>query len=93
MTHITSAKKQHNSAEETNGRLTPGQEARKSLPWYRRGGMHVNLLGQAFNLFVPVIILASYIDNLLYLNMFLALLIGAYATSFLVLRCKTLYCI
>ena len=27
------------------------------LPWYRRGGMHVNMVGMAFNITLPVIIL------------------------------------
>ena len=91
------SKEENDSSEGANAQavywLTPEQEACKSLPWYRRGGMHVNMFGHALNIFVPVIVLASYIDNQLYLSAFLALLVGAYVTSFLVLRCKTTYCI
>jgi len=64
----------------------------EGLPWYRRGGMYINVFGMAFNNTLPALWLALSLENTMYKLMFLALycasVFGAHLTGK-----KTMYCL
>lgn len=60
------------------------------LPWYRAGGMKINMVGMGINISIPVIVLAQNLTES-NLKSFVILLLSSYAAS-LVHR-RSLYCI
>jgi fatty-acid desaturase len=61
-------------------------------PWYRKGGMSLNGIGMAFNIFAPVIFLASDMSSSNHVKTFVSLLLLSYLASILTGR-TTVYCV
>lgn len=64
---------------------------KKQLPWYRKGGMVVNSVGMAFNIGVPVVVLAANLPKDYQYN-FVGLLLFSYVAAIWSGR-TTVYCI
>jgi len=60
-------------------------------PWYRRGGMHVNMIGMAINIFTPVLLMACSLERS-YQKAFCGVLLGGILSA-LMMGMKTVYCI
>jgi len=55
-----------NESEKNNGAkiaTAKNLNEKKEAPWYRRGGMDVNMVGMAFNITLPVLILLQDVDK------------------------------
>ncbi len=63
----------------------------QELPWYRKGGMLVNSIGMAFNICIPVIIMASNLSKQNLYN-FIGLLLCSFVAAIWSGR-RTVYCI
>lgn len=61
------------------------------LPWWRRGGMHVNSAGSGINTYLPVLLLASHLPDEVR-RAFATLLLAGYAAAAAV-GSRTVYCI
>lgn len=60
-------------------------------PWYAKGGMELAQIGMALNVFLPVVFMASYLEERVR-NQFLGLLLFSYTASLATGR-ETVYCI
>jgi fatty-acid desaturase len=61
-------------------------------PWYRRGGMHVNEIGFALNIAVPVAVMAWDLDSQ-WFRIFVACLFLHYAVAYTVYGMRSLFCV
>jgi fatty-acid desaturase len=69
-------------------------ETTTKLPWWRRGGMHVNEIGMGLNVAVPVIVLArSEVLSQMELRIFLAVLLSNYFLALAVHQMRTVFCV
>uniref|UniRef100_A0A6U6FV30 Fatty acid desaturase domain-containing protein n=1 Tax=Odontella aurita TaxID=265563 RepID=A0A6U6FV30_9STRA len=77
-------------AQKTEGAASLSAAA-KPLPWWRSGGMHVNMAGMGINTFLPVLYLGSCLPEE-ERKAFATFILAGYAAAAAV-GCRTVYCI
>jgi len=61
------------------------------LPWYRSGGMHVNMVGMGINIATPIVMLVTQLPDEMHMKAYAGLTAVCIVAS--VLTCKSVYCI
>mmetsp|Transcript_15828 Transcript_15828/g.23803 ORF Transcript_15828/g.23803 Transcript_15828/m.23803 type:complete len:356 (-) Transcript_15828:252-1319(-) len=84
----SSTKAQPMDKDKTN--KNQSQQQQQHRPWYRSGGMKVNMVGMGVNIATPLIVMARNLDETS-LKSFITVLLFSWAAS--LFRRKTLYCI
>lgn len=86
------------TAAVTTGTTATMSNTTNSRPWYRNGGMMINLIGIVINLIVPLVVMCRVPDDAMKTHEqsmhFLRVLVGAWILAFITTtRSKTTYCI
>eukprot|EP00521_Asterionellopsis_glacialis_P006612 CAMPEP_0195284942 /NCGR_PEP_ID=MMETSP0707-20130614/2954_1 /TAXON_ID=33640 /ORGANISM="Asterionellopsis glacialis, Strain CCMP134" /LENGTH=327 /DNA_ID=CAMNT_0040344351 /DNA_START=76 /DNA_END=1059 /DNA_ORIENTATION=- len=64
---------------------------KKKLPWYRSGGMHVNMVGMGINIATPILMLVTQLPDERHMKSYAGLTALCIVASWM--TCKSMYCI